>query len=265
MRKASRELRLAAVGNATSLQRHFGFTPRASKQCGCGSSGVSYKWKGASGLVWENPAVELATNDLMQSAEWAAERWSALPGHRWDAADTMVEWTPRRTLDHLVDAMLLYSAYVATRARSRVSPPRNGDPASTPAALMDAFESGIVILSRLFDGFDDDERAFHPSGLADRSGWIGMACTEILVHTEDATGAVDTPADRFPIALAGAVVDRVLPWVPRDGNGRERLLWATGRASLGGRPPEPADWWWQSAPLTEWDGEPRRRTSPPQW
>ena len=26
-----------------------------------------------------------------------------------------------------------------------------------------------------------------------------------------------------------------------------------------------ADWWWQSAPLAEWDGAPRRRTSPPPW
>lgn len=209
--------------------------------------------------------MELATNDLTQCAKWAAERWSALPGNRWDATDTRVEWTPRRTLDHLVDSMLLYSAYVAMRARSRVSPPRNGDPAAAPAALIDAFGSGIAILTRLLDGFSDDERAFHPSGLADRSGWIGMACTEILVHTEDAIGAVDTPKEHFPLALADAVVDRVLPWVPRDGNGRERLLWPTGRAPLGGRPPEPADWWWQSAPLTEWDGEPRRRTSPPQW
>ena len=92
-----------------------------------------------------------------------------------------------------------------------------------------------------------------------------MACTEILVHTEDATGAGVTSASTLPIALADAVVDRVLPWAPRDGTGWERLMWATGRASLGGRPPEPADWWWQSAPLAEWDGKPRRRTSPPQW
>src|SRR4051795_72018 len=108
---------------------------------------------GAAGdLVGKNPAVELATNDLRQCAEWAAERWSALPTHRWDATHATVEWTPRRTLDHLVDAMLLYSAYVATRAQARVSPPRNGDPSSSPGALADAFLSGVVILTRLLDG-----------------------------------------------------------------------------------------------------------------
>ena len=216
-------------------------------------------------LVGENLSVELATNDLTEIADWAAERWSALPTDRWDATDATVAWTPRRTLDHLVDAMLLYCAYVATRARSRVSPPRYGDPSSAPAALVDAFRSGAVILTRLLDGFRDDERAHHPSGMADRSGWIGMACTEILVHTDDATGAAVTSASALPIALVDAVVDRVLPWAPREATGWERLMWATGRAPLGGRPPASPDWWWQSAPLAEWDGQPRRRTSPPQW
>lgn len=209
--------------------------------------------------------MDLATDDLRKTTEWAAKRWSAFPADRWDATDGTGAWSPRRTLDHLVDAMLLYSASVARRAQSRVSPPRNGDPSLAPCSLIDALRSGVSILATLLDGFRDDERAFHPSGMADRSGWIGMACTEILVHTEDATGAVVTSASSFPDALAEAVVERVLPWAPRDGSGRERLMWATGRASLGGRPAESTDWWWQSAPLAEWDGIPRRRTSPPQW
>jgi hypothetical protein len=217
------------------------------------------------GLVGENRTVELATYHLATISDWSAERWSAFPTDRWVATDETVAWTPRRTLDHLVDAMLLYSSYVATRARSRVSPPRNGDPSSRPTALVDAFRSGAVILVRLLDGLQDGERAFHPSGMADRSGWIGMACTEILVHTDDATGAAGTFASALPVALVDDVVDRVLPWAPRDGTGWERLMWATGRASLKGLPAASADWWWQSAPLAEWDGKPRRRSSPPQW
>ncbi len=92
-----------------------------------------------------------------------------------------------------------------------------------------------------------------------------MACTELLVHGYDiaavALPSCPPPGDR----LAAAVVERVLPWTPREGSGWARLLWATGRAPLGGRPPQEADWWWQSAPLVEWDGQPRRRDAPPQW
>jgi hypothetical protein len=215
--------------------------------------------------VGDNLTVDLATSDLMEASAWAAEQWCTLPADRWDASGTAMEWTPRRTLDHLVDAMLLYGAYVATRAQSRLSPPRNGDPSCAAGPLLDAFQSSVAILARLLDGFGEGERAYHPSGLADRSGWIGMACTEVLVHTEDATGVARAGLSSCPIALADAVVDRVLPWAPRDGSGWERLMWATGRSPLRGRPPDSANWWWQSAPLAEWNGKPRRRTSPPQW
>ena len=91
-----------------------------------------------------------------------------------------------------------------------------------------------------------------------------MACTELLVHGHDLT--VGAGVDRSgPTVLADAVVNRVLPWAPAEGDGWARLLWATGRRSLGPHPPAGDDWWWQSAPLIEWDGQPRRRDAPPQW
>jgi hypothetical protein len=124
--------------------------------------------------------------------------------------------------------------------------------------------SATAILVRLLDGMTDRDRAYHPSGLADQTGWIGMACTELLVHGHDlAIGAgVDISG---PAVLADAVVNRVLPWAPPEDDGWARLLWATGRRSLGQRPPAGDDWWWQSAPLIDWDGQPRRRDAPPQW
>ena len=120
-------------------------------------------------------------------------------------------------------------------------------------------------LVALLEDMPDDARAFHPSGRADRTGWIGMACTELLVHGFDiaaaARVALSPPDDR----IAQSVVERVLPWAVGDDTGWSQLLWATGRASLGARPPHDPDWWWQSAPLSEWDGQPRRRATPPQW
>jgi len=38
------------------------------------------------------------------------------------------------------------------------------------------------------------------------------------------------------------------------------LLATTGRVHLDGLACDP-HWWWQSAPLSEWDGQPRRRTA----
>jgi hypothetical protein len=198
--------------------------------------------------------------DVATAAAWAARRFGTVPAGAWD--EPVAGWTRRRTLDHLVDTLELYAAYVGTRARGRLDPPRDGDPEASPAALLAALAASAARLVDLLSGMTDGERAWHPSGAADCAGWVGMACTELLVHTRDAVGPGAEDAEVAP--LAAAVVARVLPWAP-DGDGWARLLQATGRAPLGGRPPAGPDWWWQSAPLAEWDGTPRRRTAPPQW
>lgn len=187
-----------------------------------------------------------------------------MPTSRWSEQPAGSSWTVRRTVDHLADAMWLYAACIGRRATSRVSPPRNGDAHAETRQLIDACVSGALVVMRLLAQVEDDERIFHPSGLADRSGWIGMACTELLVHTLDATGDQSPLPDRL-VDLANRVTDRVLPWTPAAGSGVARLMWATGRRPLDGLPPQPADWWWHSAPLTEWDGDAHRRSAPPQW
>ncbi len=107
-------------------------------------------------------------------------------------------------------------------------------------------------------------RAWHPSGLADAGGWVGMAVTEILVHGHDAAAALGVELP-LPGQVCARTLARVFPWVPAIAVEPEHLLLAvTGRARVSGLSADP-EWWWQSAPISEWDGRPRRRTSPPGW
>jgi hypothetical protein len=216
--------------------------------------------------ICETVVVQLEPGDVGTAAEWVVGICLGVPGLQWNASRPGI-WSSRRTLDHLVDAVLLYNAYIATRAQDRITPPRNGDLDATPDALMSALRSGATILESLLLAMPDGTRAFHPSGRADRTGWIGMACTELLVHGYDIAVATGVRVDSRPDTdeLASAVVERVLPWTSPEGNGWERLLWATGRAPLGPLSAQDSDWWWHSAPLEEWDGQPRRRSTPPQW
>jgi hypothetical protein len=201
---------------------------------------------------------------VTDAATWAARSLAGVPPDAWQLPGTTVSWTPRQTLDHIIDSLFLHAAYVARRAATRISPPRNGDPSAGPEHLRDVLTSAAAVHAHLLEELPTGVRVFHPSGLADAEGWIGMACTEVLVHTYDVAAATGIRLEP-PVRLAAAVVARVLPWAYGREDGWARLLWATGRAPLGDRPPAPADWWWQSAPLAQWDGRPRRRTVPPAW
>ena len=61
------------------------------------------------------------------------------------------------------------------------------------------------------------------------------------------------------------MIARVFPWVDRGpAPPGALLLGVTGRAEVAGVPADP-DWWWQSAPLDEWDGRARHRDVAPGW
>ena len=93
-----------------------------------------------------------------------------------------------------------------------------------------------------------------------------MGCDEILVHGGDITGALDLPYEP-PSELCAQVLVRLFPWAPTDEDPWQALLWAIGRQPLGDRARLAADWWWECAPLREWDGTVRARSEldPPGW
>lgn len=183
----------------------------------------------------------------------------------WSTRAGSLEWTCRRTLDHVPDALCFYSVHLARRARERVPFVRDGAPDRvTVAELLGALEGAAGILAALVDTSPPGTRAFHPAGMADPEGFAAMGCDEILVHTADIAGGMAIewapPAD-----LAARVVARLFPWVETGEDPWTTLLWANGRVAAAGRERLAPDWWWHCAPLPEWDGRIKRRTRPPAW
>ncbi|MCZ2836977.1 hypothetical protein [Modestobacter sp. VKM Ac-2985] len=108
------------------------------------------------------------------------------------------------------------------------------------------------VLARVVDAAGPAERGAHDWGLADASGFAGMGCAELLLHTGDV--AMDRQLDWTPPSrLAEATRARLFPWAPADADPWAALLWATGRGELPGREPV-TSWRWHCAPLSEWDG-----------
>jgi len=205
---------------------------------------------------------ELSADDLLEAI--AATRQALAPAvdADWEVRAGSLDWTCRQTLDHLANALLFYATHLATRARERRPPVRNGDPTLPPAGLLAVAEAAAAILAEVVRAAPPGARGFHPAGLADASGFVAMGCTEILVHTADVAEGLGLPFTP-PAALPPRVLRRIFPWAPEDGDAWATLRWACGRAPLGERERLAPDWYWHCAPLDEWDGTIKRREAPP--
>jgi uncharacterized protein (TIGR03083 family) len=199
-------------------------------------------------------AGELATATLHPLTESAD--WSVPAGE--------LQWTCRRTLDHLCDCLLYYSGQLARRADRQGPVLRDGDADASIRTLVAVARSGAAVLAAVADGTPPDARAYHPAGMSDRSGYCAMGIDEILVHTADIARGLGAPFEP-PAELCEAVVARLFPWAPDEGDPWAVLQWANGRHALPGHERQEPNWYWHCAPLDEWDGTPTRRTRPPRW
>jgi len=208
--------------------------------------------------------VELKPDDLMAAARVCQETLQPALNRDWRVKAGDLEWDCQRTLDHIVDTLFLYAAYLASRGSERLSPPRNGDPSASPVQLMTTVGAAATVLAEVARAAPPGTRAFHPAGMADVSGWIGMGCAEILLHTGDIALGLEL-SYRPPGDLAASVLARLFPWAPDDVDPWDSLRWAAGRTALPGRGRLGADWYWHCPPLSEWDGTIKKRTAPPAW
>src|SRR5215203_6063536 len=78
---------------------------------------------------------------LSRDAGARARDWSVPAGN--------LEWDCWRTLDHIVDTLFLYAAYLASRGTERISPPRNGNPAASPAQLLATVSAAAAVLAEV--------------------------------------------------------------------------------------------------------------------
>jgi len=190
---------------------------------------------------------------------WLDRDWSVTAGD--------LEWSCRRTLDHIVNVPIYLGGNAAMRSTSRVAPVRNDDPDAELDVLLDAVVTSATILERICAGMAPHERGFHPAGQADAEGFRAQGCAEILQHTYDIANGLGE-SFRGPEDVSARIVARLFPWAPDTAEHADRwevLLWSVGRIALPTRERLDPDWWIQAAPLDEWDGQRKVRTTPPAW
>lgn len=136
--------------------------------------------------------------------------------------------------------------------------PSGGMDQLTVPDLLLLLEVNAAILDHVLRAAPASARAFHRAWV-DPSGFAGMGCDEILIHTADIAAGFEIDF-RPPEDLSSRVLARLFPWAPTDIGHWESLLWANGRIALpeSGLPRD-ENWRWHPAPLNEWDGRIPRR------
>ncbi|MCD6056849.1 MAG: hypothetical protein K0Q89_379 [Thermomicrobiales bacterium] len=177
---------------------------------------------------------ELVPADLMTAARVCRETLALALARDWSVPAGDLEWDCRRTLDHIVDTLFLYAAYLASRGTERISPPRNGDPSASPAQLLATVVAAAAVLTDVARAAPPGTRAFHPAGMADVSGWIGMGCAEVLVHTDDIARGGRRAISTLGTACAGPPGEPHCPtasnWDPIGTGTVRRFRNGTGRS-----------------------------------
>ena len=200
----------------------------------------------------------IVPDDLHAAAGAACAALAPAVNADWSVPARDLEWTCHRTLQHMAEAPIFHATHLATRATERRPSLRAGDTPPPPADLLRLIPASAAILAEVVRAAPAEARGWHPTGMADASGFAAISCVELLIHTADVAEPLGLPFAP-PDDLARRIVQRLCPWAPTDADGWATLQWAAGRIALPNHPRQGPDWAWQSAPLAEWDGTVKKR------
>lgn len=207
----------------------------------------------SAGGWWERGAETPA--DLLGTFEVCEGRLGALVQRDWTASVPATDWTVRATVEHLVDVVGFYTLHLLSESPRHLRVDVRCHDDVPNAAVLDILAAEVRGLAAAAALLPPSTRAYHFHGMADVSGFVALACAELMVHGDDACRGLGTRL--HPDAdVAGRVVSRLFPWAPTETDPWTTLLWATGRAPLEGYPAVGPGWAYHPAPLEEWDGRP---------
>jgi RimJ/RimL family protein N-acetyltransferase len=188
---------------------------------------------------------DMGGDQIEEAVASCAALLRAAAGRDWDGARAgRLEWSCRRTAEHIASDLIAYAGQLAGRAATAYVPFEiTVDEGTGDAGVVDVIETTGALLAAAVRTTPREVRAFHPYPFrsANREGFAAMGVAEVLLHTHDIAEGLGLPYEP-PAGLCARVLTTIFPHVrPEPDAPWNTLLWATGRGGLPGR-----------EPLTEW-------------
>jgi Mycothiol maleylpyruvate isomerase N-terminal domain len=201
---------------------------------------------GASSIFLAASRGEIGTDRLVALADRLCEVVGAGSATDWQRTAGDLDWTVRRTVGHLVDALTWNALQLAagTGRHLRVDClPQTG---ATPAELLEAVRAAARLLRAAIDSSGPEHRSWHQFGFTDPAGVLAVGLAELLIHGEDVTRGLSLGWNP-DLDIVVAVQERLMPQAVSDHDPWTSLLAAHGR-TVGDATVVAAAWTWDMTP-----------------
>ena len=170
----------------------------------------------------------LMPEDVVAAAATAEAALRPVAGRDWSARARPLDWDVGRTITHMIGTTAKYTLYLASRCEHFIGLSVTRWPDATNEEVIDSLMPVATGLAAVATVTPPDVRAYHVTGPSSAAGYIGRACVELLVHTDDALSGLGV-AFAPPADLCRRVLAQQFPDAARPGNAWHGLLAANGR------------------------------------
>jgi uncharacterized protein (TIGR03083 family) len=170
----------------------------------------------------------LMPDDVVAAAAAAEAALRPLAGRDWSVQAGPLDWDVDQTITHMIGATAKYTLYLASRCEHFIGLSVTRWPDATNQEVIDSVLPVATGLAAVAAATPPGVRAYHVAGPSSAAGYVGRACVELLVHTDDALSGLGV-AFSPPADLCQRVLAQQFPDAARPGNPWHGLLAANGR------------------------------------
>jgi hypothetical protein len=170
----------------------------------------------------------LMPDDVVAAAATTEAALRPVAHRDWSVRAGPLDWNVERTITHMIGATAKYTLYLASRCEHFIGLSVTRWPDATNEEVIDSIVPVAKGLAAVAAVTPPHVRAYHVTGPSSATGYVGRACVELLVHTDDALSGLGV-AFGPPADLCRRVLAQQFPDAAGAGNAWHGLLAANGR------------------------------------
>ena len=167
-------------------------------------------------------------DDVVAAAAIVEAALRPVAGRDWSVRAGPLEWDVEQTITHMIGATAKYTLYLASKCEHFIGVAVTRWPDATNEEVVDSVVPVAAGLAAVAALTPPGVRAYHVTGPSSAADYVGRACVELLVHTDDALSGLGV-AFGPPADLCRRVLAQQFPDAAGAGNAWHGLLAANGR------------------------------------